>query len=253
MRVFRPTRKDKAGKSVAYRVWYVEFRDHLETIRRLPAFSDRKQSESFGRNLETLVAARVNREAPSVELGRWLESLPSVTRDKLARIGLLDARAVASGKALVEHVAEFETALVAKGGVEQYARAVARHAKRVIEGCGFQFWHELSPAKVQGFLAKLRDDGLSVQTVNFHLQHAQQFCKWMVRERRASESPLDHLQGFIVATDRRHDRRELSADEARRLLRAAHNGVAMLGIGGAERASTGWPLNRACEPASCGA
>jgi hypothetical protein len=94
VRVFRPTRKDKAGKGVAYRVWYVEFRDHLETIRRLPAFTDRKQSESFGRNLETLVAARVNREAPSVELGRWLESLPSV---RVARNGAVWGNSVQSG------------------------------------------------------------------------------------------------------------------------------------------------------------
>ncbi len=142
---------------------------------------------------------------------------------------------------------------MAKGGVERHARAVARHARRVIEGCGFQFWHELSAAKVQRFLAALREDknhgkktkpaagkqaivGLSNQTVNFHLEHLQQFCKWMVREGRASESPLAYLQGLNVATDRRHDRRELSVDEARRLLRAAHNGAGMLGIGGPERA-----------------
>ena len=32
-----------------------------------------------------------------------------------------------------------------------------------------------------------------MQTANFYLQAAKQFCKWMVRERRASESPLAHL------------------------------------------------------------
>ena len=68
--------KDRAGKSVEYRVWYVEFRDHLETIRRLTAFGDRKQSESFGRNLETLVADKINGDAPDKQLSRWIESLP---------------------------------------------------------------------------------------------------------------------------------------------------------------------------------
>lgn len=35
--------------------WYVEFRDHLERIKRLPAFTDKAQSEAFGRKIERLV------------------------------------------------------------------------------------------------------------------------------------------------------------------------------------------------------
>jgi integrase len=57
--------------------------------------------------------------------------------------------------------------------------------------------------------------GIGAQTFNFYLQAAKQFCRWMVHDRRASESPLAHLQGVNVKTDRRHDRRALSADELR--------------------------------------
>ena len=41
------------------------------------------------------------------------------------------------------------------------------------------------------------------------------------RKGKARESPWAHLQRQNVSTDRRHDRRELTADEARRLPRAA--------------------------------
>lgn len=240
MRVFRPTRKDKTGKSVAYRVWYVEFRDHLETVRRLPAFSDRKQSESFGRNLETLVAARVNREAPSVELGRWLESLPSITRDKLARIGLLDARAVASRKGLAEHLADFEAALLAKGNTAKHVGLTMQRVRDLCDGCRFQTWFDVQAGAVERWLAGQRapskdSAGLSIQSSNFYLKCAKQFCRWMIESGRAGESPLAHLKALNVATDRRHDRRALSADEARRLLSAATHGGERLGISGGER------------------
>ena len=56
------------------------------------------------------------------------------------------------------------------------------------------------------------------------------------RERRASETPLAHLQGQIVRTDRRHDRRALSVEELRRLLAAAQKGPERFGLGWAERA-----------------
>ncbi len=63
--------------------------------------------------------------------------------------------------------------------------------------------------------------GRSVQTSNFYLQAVKQFCRWMVRDRRAGDNPLAHLEGGNVRADRRHDRRELEADELRRLLAAA--------------------------------
>ena len=42
----------------------------------------------------------------------------------------------------------------------------------------------------------------------------------MVQDHRTSESPIEHLKGLNVRTDRRHDRRTLEPDEIRRLLEA---------------------------------
>jgi len=237
MRVFRPTRTTKSGQKKPYAKWYVEFRDHLESIRRLPAFTDKKQSEELGRKIERLVACRSNGESPDTALGRWLESMPPKLRDRLAAIGLLSGESVAAGKFLAAHLDDFQAALAAKGDTEKHARLVANRARRLVKKCRFQFWNNLSASKVQACLAELRDggNGLSIQTSNFYLQAIKQFCKWMVRDGRANRSPLEHLQGQNVQTDRRHDRRALAVEETRWLLRTTLAGPEQAGVCGAER------------------
>jgi hypothetical protein len=56
MRVFKSTYKDRKNRTRETGSWYVEFRDHLETVRRLPAFSSKPATEKLGRNLDKLVA-----------------------------------------------------------------------------------------------------------------------------------------------------------------------------------------------------
>ena len=54
-RVFKTTYKDRKGKTREAAKWYVEFRDHLDYVRRLPAFVSKAASEEMGRNLVRLV------------------------------------------------------------------------------------------------------------------------------------------------------------------------------------------------------
>ncbi len=56
MRVFKTTYRDRQGVTQESSKWYVEFRDHAETIRRLPAFTSKQASEAFGQNLEKLIS-----------------------------------------------------------------------------------------------------------------------------------------------------------------------------------------------------
>ena len=53
---------------------------------------------------------------------------------------------------------------------------------------------------------------------------------------RAPESPLGHLKGLTVRTDRRHDRRALTEGECKRLLAAAAAGPVIQGMMGHDRA-----------------
>jgi len=95
----------------------------------------------------------------------------------------------------------------------------------LIIGCKFINWSDISASKVQWYLADLRNngEGIGSQTSNFYLQAIKQFCRWMVQNRRASESPVEHLKGLNIRTDRRHDRRALEPDEIRRLLENTRN------------------------------
>src|SRR5262249_60171234 len=66
--------------------------------------------------------------------------------------------------------------------------------------------------------------GVSPQTVNHYLRAVRSFLRWMVRVKRLADDPLESLALLNVSTDRRPDRRELTADELRRLLGAARGG-----------------------------
>jgi len=236
--VFRATYKDRQGRRRESAKWYVEFSDHLDYVRRLPAYTDRKQSAELGRKTEKLVASRANGEEPDKELSKWLETLPARVRKRLADIDLLSSRTVAASKPLAEHLDDFKAGLRAKGTSARHAEQTVERARRVFEGCGFRFWSEIDALTVERHVAEMGagETGLSLQTRNFYLQAVKQFGKWMVLNRRASESLVDHLKGQNVQTERRHDRRALSIDELRRVLDTAANGPERFGMLGSERA-----------------
>ncbi len=242
MRVFKSTYKDATGRTRETSKWYIEFRDQLEYVRRLPAFTSKAASEETGRNLDKLVAYHKGSGGQvDPALTRWLTGLPHKTRAKLVKIGLLAAERVAVAKPLAEHVADFAAALAAKGNSAFHVQVVTARTRRIIDRCGFKFYGDLSASKIMDFLNGLRQDtekhrGMSAQTFNFHLGAIKQFCRWMVKDRRALESPVAHLDGLNVKTDRRRDRRPLSVSELTRLLQTTRTGPDREGMTGAERA-----------------
>jgi integrase len=83
----------------------------------------------------------------------------------------------------------------------------------------------------------LRDrqgQGASVETANQYLTHLKGFCRWLAKDGRTGHNPVEHLEPGNTEVDRRHDRRELDAEELRRLLTAAR------GSGRTFRGLTGW-------------
>src|SRR5579885_1957800 len=241
-RLFKAAYRDRQGRARESAKWYVEFRDHNEAIRRLPAFASKHASEEMGRNLVKLAEyhkATGGQTDPA--LSRWLAGLPQRTRGKLVSIGLLHPERVAAGKQLADHLDDFAAALAAKGNTPFHVRVVTSRARRIIDGCGFRYYSDLDDAKVLAFLDDLRADtekkrGISAQTFNFYLASIKQFCRWMVKNRRALENPVAHLDGLNVKTDRRRDRRALTVDELVRLLASTRSGPERAGMAGPERA-----------------
>ncbi len=215
MRVFQSTYRDrKTGETRKTKTWYVEFRDHNRDVRRVPGLTDRRQTESLGRRIEQLLAMKLAGEAPDAVMTRWLEAVPDKLRKRLAEIGLIDPRRAAASKPLADHLDDFEAALLAKGNTEKHAKLTTARAKRILDGCGFLYWSEISASKVERHLAELRvgtadRKGIGAASSNHHLGALKSFCRWMVRDRRASESPVEHLRPLNARTDRRHERRAL--------------------------------------------
>jgi integrase len=160
--------------------------------------------------------------------------LPEHIRKPLARWGLVDDRRT---KSLAEHVDDWKQSILAGGSTDRHAELLAGRVGKAFDGCRFRKWSDVSASKLQTCLADLRKDrtvksgdgkkvvrGFSSQTFNFYLQACKQFCRWMVKDRRAHENPLAHLSGLNVKTDRRHDRRALSADELAWLLDVTERG-----------------------------
>jgi integrase len=245
-RLFKTTYKDRKGRSCKAAKWYLEFRDHRECVRRLPAFPSKAASEEMGRNLEKLVSYhKASGGQIDPGLTRFLVGLPVKTRERMVAIGLLEADRVAVSKPLSEHLYDFAAALKAKGNTSFHVEVVSGRVRRVFDGCGFRFLGDISASKVMENLDKLRTGlkerpGISAQTFNFYLQACKQFCRWAVRDRRALENPLAHLEGLNVKTDRRRDRRPFTVEELRRLLDAARTGPERFGIPGDERATLYW-------------
>ena len=267
MRVFKPKRKGPKGGKVEYQKWYIELSDHLQAVRRFPAFSDRTVTEELGRKLEKLVALRLAGEQPDVELTRFLEATSPKLRDRLAKIGLLDASRAAGGKALAEHVEAWKKYLKAKGNTEDHAQHSCSRVKGIIAGCGFRTWSDISAGKIQEWLAEQREGSLtaakkarwgkawkinrnacrdrfnsekdfiedkqrksrmSIITSNHYGRAMKGFCNWMIRDGRASESPVRFLELLNERTEKKHERRALTTSEVRRLLQAAQPDRAML-------------------------
>jgi len=247
MRVYRATYRDRNGKIREAEKWYLELRDHLGMVRRFPGFVDKAATESLGKQIKRLISCRASTDPIDPALSRWLGQIPDSLRQRFVIIGLLDPEKASGGKPLSEHLANFRASLEAKGNTPDHVSLVVSRAKRIIEGCKFIAWQDISASRIQRYLADLRIDtkdekgkvkkGISAQTFNFYLQALKEFCRWMVQDRRASESPVQHLKGLNVRTDRRHDRRALTADEIRRLLETTTAQPERFGMTGLARAT----------------
>ncbi|MGA2500924.1 MAG: tyrosine-type recombinase/integrase, partial [Tepidisphaeraceae bacterium] len=246
LRLFKTTYKDKKGAKHLSGNWWIEFRDHDRQTRRMPAFTDQQQSIDLAKRLKRLVAWKISNTHPDPDTERWIETMPADMREILSRWGILDGRRMAAGKPLAEHIDNWKAALLAKGNTVRHAELVTGRVRAAFKGTGFMFWSDITATGLAQWLADERADwtkadgntarGIGAQTSNFYLQACKSFCKWVVRNRMASSSPVDYLEGLNVKTDRRQDRRALSAEELQRLIDAAKAGPELHGMTGAERA-----------------
>jgi integrase/recombinase XerC len=154
---------------------------------------------------------------------RVMDWLADLRRRGGERISLPEGQGTFTGK---------ETAGLLGISVPSVWDAVRRHGVEV-DRSGKR--PRLTRAAVEALLDR-RGQGASVQTTNYYLSHLKSFCHWLVKDRRMADNPLAHLEAGNAGTDRRHDRRDLEADELRRLLAAARaSDRSFRGLTGADR------------------
>jgi integrase len=186
------------------------------------------------------MAARNSVRVPE-ELTRFVETTLPAIREALATYGIIGTTKLAASKPLTTHVDEWKAALVASGTTAKHADLVASRAKATFAAAKLTYWSDITANGILSKLDAMREGtkdkaGISAQTFNFYMQAVKQFCRWMVQEGRASQSPLLHLKGLNVKTDRRHDRRALPHNELLRLLDTTREAATRVGVTGAERA-----------------
>src|SRR5262249_25038911 len=82
-----------------------------------------------------------------------------VRKAELGKVGICHPFAEHRKHPWAEHLAAFEADLRAKGSSPKQVMQLVSRARRVLEGCRFVFVADLSPSRVQTFLAELRQDG----------------------------------------------------------------------------------------------
>jgi integrase len=190
--------------------WWAQFKDAYGRLKRVPLAIDK-----------TAAKAMLNQIVQHVE------------REKA---GLVDPTEEQRKRPLSQHIDEFESYLTNKGVTPKQTKETVTKLKRLVAARRWRLIGDILAGGTLEFLGGLRREGLSVQTSNHYLKAAKQFTRWLVRDRRTPTDPLVHLSRLNVRTDRRHDRRALSAEEFDRLIEAARQGKRVEGVSGPDRA-----------------
>jgi len=244
MFVFRNTYTDRNGKTCRSLKWYVQIIDGNGTRRRMPAFTNKPASEALGRNIDRLVSYKASGEPLPPELTRWLEGLPSSIREKLASWHLLDSIRIAASRTLKDHLQDWHSYLIGKGNTEKHADVSRQRVERIIIGCKFLLFSDISAAKVVSFLhdqhkttrtGKTADERIGKTSFNHYLQAFKSFCTWLCKDGRATQNPVAYLDKQNSDDDVRRQRRILTVEEIEYLLSSTESEPTRRNLTGSQR------------------
>jgi len=157
----------------------------------------------------------------------------------LRRDGVVDANAeaieVQARRPIGEHLADWQTAMQAKGISDKRVMDTYNRALRIVEDCKYSMLADVDAAAVQRFIGTLRDNDLAPRTINGYLQAFGQFINWARDSRRLAGDPLAGVKAVKVI-GQTFERRPLLADELASLIGTAEAGPVMYGATGQQRA-----------------
>jgi len=77
--------------------------------------------------------------------------------EQLVEFDLLDAKQLAAGRPLVEHLEDFKQSLLAKGDTVKHAQLIYFRVKRVFSECKFEYWSDISLSTIQERISNLQN------------------------------------------------------------------------------------------------
>jgi len=227
--------------SIESSFYTIVFRDHAGTERRLQGYRDKAATQILAENTGKVVYHRQAGEVLPAGLQEWVDSLPENIHSQLAAFGLVKSRRVVVSQALEELLGLFEQHLAVKRQRDaKYIMETTTKLRRTFKACGFKTFTDIDDVVLDKYLLGLRKDkNLSTRTLNGYLGAAQQFCRFAIRVLKvAKSSPLECMEGYgSVQSDRRRQRRALTASEVAKLLSTtAASEDERYGMSGPERA-----------------
>ncbi len=128
------------------------------------------------------------------------------------------------------HLEEWLAALSRKGRTKAHLADMRHKVGRILSECGFSKLsdlaatrtpaHELLEEWLSDRIADAKEH-MSARTANAYATAAASFGKWLVRRKRLATNPFAGVDRQDEATDRRHVRRAMTADELDRFLEVA--------------------------------
>ncbi|MCA8947845.1 MAG: tyrosine-type recombinase/integrase, partial [Planctomycetes bacterium] len=219
------------------KTWRIDFKDHKGIRRRVSGYKDKRASEQLEATIEQLVLCRLNATLPDEKLVRAIESMPRKVRDRLIAFDVIDRNKEHAAKSIEAHLDDYRDVLEAQGASSKHAVGVRNRALKVFNAAGCHTLADVDRDTIQIAADKLRQqDGISAWTHNHRIAACQQFTKWAADAERIARDPLRGLKRLNAKAARVHQRRALTADEARKLLAAAEVGPVLWCVAGPDRA-----------------
>ncbi|MHC4426741.1 MAG: tyrosine-type recombinase/integrase [Planctomycetota bacterium] len=194
MRVYKATYKDRSGEQRKSAKWYLDFADHNRLRHKIPAFSDKRLSEAFGRNIEALVNCRIAGLEPDTKLNQWIETVPDSLLRKFVSWGLIDGQRTEITKPLTAHISEYARVLKAKGRSNDYVVRSRNRLKKIVSDCRFCYFRDITRSAVEVYSGRLKKDGYSDTSRGHYLDALKTFLNWAEADQRIIRNPIAKLE-----------------------------------------------------------
>jgi integrase/recombinase XerD len=211
MTVWKRRRKKALDKKFT-----VQFSDHKGIRRRLIGFTDKHASEELERQVLRIVALKMASAALDAEAVKFLEVCGAYVRGKLAEWGIIDAGRAEAGKFITDLLANWRVAIT-PGNSPHYVKTAGRHIEIVAAACGWQFPADITALAFDQWRVEAKKT-LAAKTLNNYMKSVKAFCEYLCRNKILPENPLKYLHAFDEKKDRRRIRRDLSDEDAARLI-----------------------------------